>query len=76
MNQSTMNTPNKSMKKKCDFCNKKLKMIHFTCKCNQKFCILHQNPHSHICSFDNKTFQQNKIKKDNPQTVHQKVVKI
>ena len=24
-------------KEKCYYCNKKLKMIHFTCRCNHKF---------------------------------------
>mgnify|MGYP005997750381 CR=1 FL=1 len=63
-------------KERCYHCNKKLKMIHFTCKCNHKFCIVHQNPHSHICSFNNKKICQENLKKNNPQTIHQKVVKI
>ncbi len=66
----------KSNKQRCQFCNKKLKMIHFTCKCNHKFCIFHQNPHSHNCSFNNKKVCQEIIKKQNPQTIHQKVLKI
>ena len=63
-------------KERCHFCNKKLKMIHFTCKCNHKFCINHHNPHSHNCSFNNKKICQEKLKLNNPQTIHQKVVKI
>ena len=51
-------------------------MIHFTCRCNHKFCIVHQNPHSHNCSFNNKKVCQEAIKINNPQTIHQKVVKI
>ena len=27
-------------KERCYHCNKKLKMIHFTCRCNHKFCIM------------------------------------
>ena len=61
---------------RCHFCNKKLKMIHFTCKCNHKFCINHHNPHSHNCLFNNKKICQEKLKLNNPQTIHQKVVKI
>ena len=61
---------------RCHFCNKKLKMINFTCKCNHKFCINHHNPHSHNCSFNNKKICQEKLKLNNPQTIHQKVVKI
>ena len=41
-------------KERCYYCNKKLKMIDFTCRCNHKFCILHQNPQNHNCSFNNK----------------------
>ena len=63
-------------KEKCYHCNKKLKMIHFTCRCNHKFCIIHQNPHNHNCYYDYKTNWQNKLKIENPQTIHQKLVKI
>ena len=61
---------------RCYQCNKKLKMIHFTCRCNHKFCILHQNPHSHSCDYDAKTNLQIKLKNDNPKTIHQKVIQI
>ena len=66
----------KPSKPRCSFCNKKLKMIHFNCKCNHKFCILHQNPHSHNCSFNNKKLCQETIKNNNPQMIHQKVIQI
>ena len=64
-----LNTPieNKKTKKEtCYFCNKKLKMIMFTCRCNHKFCILHQNSHSHKCSFDSKQVKKHEILKNNP----------
>lgn len=66
----------KTSKLRCYYCNKKLKMIYFTCKCNHNFCINHQNPHSHNCEFNNKKLYQEKIKVNNPQTIYQKVVKI
>tara|TARA_A200000113_G_scaffold216208_1_gene221275 strand:- start:51 stop:311 length:261 start_codon:yes stop_codon:yes gene_type:complete len=66
----------KKTSERCYHCNKKLKMIHFTCRCNHKFCIVHQNPHSHNCEFNNKKICQEAIKMNNPQTIHQKVVKI
>ena len=69
--------PEKKLSKpKCYHCNKKLKMINFTCRCNHTFCIIHQYPHSHNCSFNNKKSCQETIKLNNPQTIHQKVVKI
>ena len=70
------NQEKKSNKPRCHQCNKKLKMIQFTCKCNHTFCVIHQNPHSHNCSFNNKKLCQEAIKLNNPQTIHQKVVKI
>jgi len=70
------NIKKKSSKPRCYQCNKKLKMINFTCKCNHTFCILHQNPHSHNCSFNNKKVCQETIKHNNPLTIHQKVIKI
>jgi hypothetical protein len=72
------NLPEKKKKtsERCYYCNKKLKMIHFTCRCEHKFCVAHQNPHSHNCSFNNKKLCQEKLKNNNPLTIHQKVVKI
>lgn len=66
----------KKTSERCYYCNKKLKMIHFTCRCEHKFCVAHQNPHSHNCSFNNKKLCQEKLKNNNPLTIHQKVVKI
>ena len=54
------------IKEKCHSCRKKLKLIQFTCRCNHKFCILHQNPHSHNCSFNSKKAKKEEIKKNNP----------
>ena len=42
------------MKKKCKYCNKKLPLIYFTCKCNNLYCIKHQLPHVHNCNYDYK----------------------
>ena len=38
-------------KERCSFCNKKLKLIHFTCKCEKLFCSNHRYAHSHNCTF-------------------------
>jgi len=51
---------------KCSFCNKKLKIINFTCKCELKFCIIHNNPHSHNCQYDSKKAKKNYIIESNP----------
>ena len=74
--QKKINSQEKKKSKRCHQCNKKLKMIYFTCRCNHMFCVVHQNPHSHNCSFNNKKICQEIIKEQNPQTTHQKVIKI
>ena len=32
---------------KCSFCNKKLKLISYSCKCNDKFCQIHRYTHTY-----------------------------
>lgn len=61
-----MNNKSKNKYGKCAFCNKKLKMINFTCKCELKFCILHQNPHQHNCKFDSVKEKKQFIINNNP----------
>lgn len=74
--EKKINNQEKKKYKRCFQCKKKLKMIHFTCRCNHMFCVVHQNPHSHNCSFNNKKVCQEAIELNNPQTTHQKLVKI
>ena len=57
--------PNK-IKEKCYHCNKKLKLIHFTCRCGHKFCIKHHHAHEHNCLYNSKQINQNLIKLNNP----------
>ena len=56
----------KSKCERCNHCNKKLKMMSFTCKCGFKYCVAHQNPHSHKCSYDYKSEKCKIIEKNNP----------
>ena len=72
----TNNNKINTKKERCYLCNKKLKIIHFTCRCNYNFCVNHQNPHSHNCSYNNKKRCQEAIKLNNPQTIQQKIIKI
>lgn len=65
----------KSKYGRCAFCNKKLKMINFTCKCELKFCILHQNPHKHNCKFDSVKEKKQFIIDNNPK-LSSKFIKI
>ena len=36
-------------KQRCSFCNKKLKLISYSCKCEGKFCEKHRYTHTHNC---------------------------
>lgn len=68
----------KNQKKKyerCSQCNKKLKLISFTCKCGFKYCVAHQNPHSHKCTYDYKSENCKIIEKSNPK-LSDKLIKI
>jgi len=54
------------MKIKCTQCMKKLSMMSFKCKCGNMYCITHQTPHMHKCSYNYKLDLKNKIIEDNP----------
>ena len=67
-------------KKRCSFekCNKKLKIISFSCQCGGEFCPAHRYTNSHNCSRleDKKKSCKENIKKNNPIIAHSKVDKI
>jgi len=65
----------KSKSERCNQCNKKLKMVSFTCKCELKFCVAHLNPHSHNCSYDYKSEKCKLVEQNNPK-LGSKMVKI
>lgn len=74
MNQQSKKEP-KKLKPKCHYCNKKLKMMSFTCKCGLNFCIAHQYPHTHNCSYNYKTEKCKIIEINNPKLIS-KMIKI
>ena len=39
---------------RCSFCNKKLKLISYSCKCEGQFCEKHRYTHTHNCKNLNK----------------------
>jgi AN1-type zinc finger protein 5/6 len=65
------------MKKRCLFCNKKLGLITFNCKCGGMFCVAHQTTHSHNCKSNEKQEETKKnLEKSNPSVLINKVNKI
>jgi len=65
-------------KDKCSFCNKKLKIISYSCKCEGQFCDKHRYTHTHDCKSLQKKIDESKelIKNNNPLMIHSKVIKI
>lgn len=66
----------KSKKNRCYICKKKLGLIPFTCRCERLFCSLHRYAEDHQCKFDYKEMGQNRIRKENPKIVAEKIIKI
>jgi predicted nucleic acid binding AN1-type Zn finger protein len=60
-------------KVKCDKCKKKIGIIIFDCKCNGKFCSLHRHSDTHDCPYDFKLDGMNKLIKDNPKIISNKI---
>lgn len=62
---------------KCAKCNKKLTIVTaFDCKCNQKFCSEHRYTFEHNCIEYNKEFELDKIRKNNPLVINEKIIKL
>ena len=63
---------------RCSFCNIKLKIISYTCKCEGNFCDKHRYTHTHNCKSLQKKIDESKqlIKNNNPLMIHSKVIKI
>ena len=68
----------KTKKNKCSFCNKKLKLITYDCKCGLKFCSECRYPEIHKCINinDKITEERKKLENDNPLIDFEKVKKI
>lgn len=62
--------------KRCTFCNKKLGVMPFKCRCNELFCLEHRYPESHNCKFDYKLLGKDELTKKNPQVIANKIIKL
>ena len=63
------------MNKKCDIC-KKHRPIILKCRCGCNYCLKHRYIENHNCKFDYKNFEREKIRKENPIIVKDKITKI
>lgn len=66
----------KPKKNRCFTCNKKVGLTGFDCRCGNVFCCLHRYSDVHNCTFDYKADAAEKIRKENPVIVGEKVKKI
>ena len=53
--------------KRCYNCNKRIKLMEYSCRCNNIFCIKCKMPEDHNCTFDHKAYGklylENKLEK-------------
>ncbi|XP_051993123.1 AN1-type zinc finger protein 6 isoform X2 [Xyrauchen texanus] len=66
----------KPKKNRCFTCRKKVGLTGFDCRCGNIFCTAHRYSDTHNCSFDYKADAAEKIRKENPLIIGEKVKKI
>ena len=58
-------------------CNRKIPLsFQCECRCKKIFCIYHKYPEDHNCTFNYKLDQQQKLTKENPKVISNKITKI
>ena len=67
----------KIVKKRCQYCNTRLKLLEEKlCNCNKIFCPKHILCHSHACEYIQNNDNKKKIEMENPKVENEKVEKI
>ncbi|XP_033903658.3 AN1-type zinc finger protein 5-like [Acipenser ruthenus] len=70
-------TPDKAKKKnRCFICRKKLGLTGFDCRCGNLFCGIHRYSDEHSCPYDYRAEAAEKIRKENPIVVAEKIQKL
>ncbi|XP_062868454.1 AN1-type zinc finger protein 6 [Trichomycterus rosablanca] len=73
---STESDESKPRKNRCFTCRKKVGLTGFDCRCGNLFCGAHRYSDVHSCSFDYKADAAERIRKENPVVMGEKVPKI
>lgn len=68
--------PPKPKKNRCFMCRKKVGLTGFDCRCGNLFCGLHRYSDKHNCPYDYKAEAADKIRKENPVVVAEKIQRI
>ncbi|XP_042199973.1 LOW QUALITY PROTEIN: AN1-type zinc finger protein 6 [Callorhinchus milii] len=66
----------KQKKNRCFTCRKKVGLTGFDCRCGNLFCGLHRYSDKHSCPYDYKADAAERIRKENPVVVGEKIQKI
>ncbi|XP_068928230.1 AN1-type zinc finger protein 5-like isoform X4 [Petaurus breviceps papuanus] len=66
----------KPKKNRCFACRKKVGLTGFDCRCGNLFCAMHRYSEKHSCPFDYKAEAAEKIRKENPIIVAEKIRKL
>ncbi|XP_037608905.1 AN1-type zinc finger protein 5-like [Sebastes umbrosus] len=74
--QSKAPEPLKPKKARCFMCRKKVGLTGFDCRCGNLFCGLHRYSDKHNCPYDYKAEAADKIRKENPVCVADKIQRI
>jgi predicted nucleic acid binding AN1-type Zn finger protein len=59
-----------------NYCNRKLKLINYPCKCKNNFCKLHKLPEQHNCEYDYKENNNKNNKIEQMKCISMKISKI
>ncbi|CAJ1070834.1 AN1-type zinc finger protein 5-like [Xyrichtys novacula] len=68
--------PPKPKKNRCFMCRKKVGLTGFDCRCGNLFCGIHRYSDKHNCPYDYKAEAADKIRKENPVVVADKIQRI
>ena len=73
-----VNETKKKKKKRCFFegCNKKLDLTATQCKCCGFYCPAHRLPEDHQCTYDFVKLGKERLAKNNPLIVNNKIIPI
>ncbi|XP_058012180.1 AN1-type zinc finger protein 6 isoform X1 [Ahaetulla prasina] len=66
----------KQKKTRCFMCRKKVGLTGFECRCGNVYCAVHRYSDVHSCSYNYKADAAEKIRKENPVVVGEKIQKI
>ncbi|KFW08033.1 AN1-type zinc finger protein 5 [Eurypyga helias] len=66
----------KQKKNRCFTCRKKIGLTGFDCRCGNLFCAIHRYSDMHACPYDYKAEAAEKIRKENPIVVAEKIQKL